>query len=309
MPHEFLDYASKMYYDGTPVLSDEEFDRLAAQQNYNKVGTSSTKEGTLSHYQPMYSLQKCFDIDNPPFPVAKNVLSTPKLDGAAVSLLYVDGTFEVGLTRGDGKVGQMITEKLRSLVPNKIALSGVVQITGEVVAPKSIENSRNYAAGALNLKSVSEFLERDLTFFAYDIYPNIETTYMEAMLSLYDMNFKTVFTDDVVDFPQDGVVYRMNNYNEFINAGYTAHHPRGAFALKETKEGVVTVLRDVVWQVGKSGIVSPVAILDPVNIDGATVSRATLHNMKYITELDLEIGCSVEVIRSGDIIPRIVKRV
>jgi len=309
MSHQFLDYASEMYYKGTPVLSDEEFDRLASQQNYNKVGSPSIKEGTLAHYQQMYSLQKCFDIGNPPFPVTKSVLNTPKLDGAAVSLLYVDGTFETGLTRGDGKVGQVITEKLRCLVPDKISLNGVVQITGEVAAPKSIENSRNYAAGALNLKSVSEFLERDLTFFAYDIYPNIEATYMETMLSLYDMGFKTVFTDDVVDFPQDGIVYRMNSYKDFIEAGYTAHHPRGAFALKEKKDGVITTLRNVVWQVGKSGIVSPVAILDPVNIDGAIVSRATLHNIKYIRELNLEIGCSVEVIRSGDIIPRVVKRI
>ena len=91
--------------------------------------------------------------------------------------------------------------------------------------------------------------------------------------------------------------------------GYTAHHPRGAFALKEQKEGVITELLDVVWQVGKSGVVSPVAILDPVEVEGAIVGRATLHNIEYIRSLDLEIGCKVEVIRSGDIIPRIVRRV
>lgn len=91
--------------------------------------------------------------------------------------------------------------------------------------------------------------------------------------------------------------------------GYTAKHPRGAFALKEVKAGVVTTLRDVVWQLGKSGVVSPVAILDPIVIGEATVSRATLHNIQYIRELNLEIGCQVEVIRSGEIIPRIVGRV
>jgi DNA ligase (NAD+) len=91
--------------------------------------------------------------------------------------------------------------------------------------------------------------------------------------------------------------------------GFTSHHPRGAFALKEQKEGVVTTLLDVVWQVGKSGVVSPVAILEPVVVGEARVSRATLHNIEYIRELDLEIGCQVEVIRSGEIIPRIVKKV
>jgi DNA ligase (NAD+) len=91
--------------------------------------------------------------------------------------------------------------------------------------------------------------------------------------------------------------------------GYTAHHPRGAFALKEQKEGVYTVLLDVVWQVGKSGVVSPVAILQPVEVGDALVSRATLHNIEYIRSLNLEIGCGVEIIRSGEIIPRIVRRV
>ena len=88
-----------------------------------------------------------------------------------------------------------------------------------------------------------------------------------------------------------------------------AHHPRGAFALKEQKEGVITELLDVVWQVGKSGVVSPVAILRPVEVGEALVSRATLHNIEYIRSLNLEIGCNVEVIRSGEIIPRIVRRV
>ena len=91
--------------------------------------------------------------------------------------------------------------------------------------------------------------------------------------------------------------------------GYTAHHPRGAFALKEKKDGVTTELLDVEWQVGKSGVVSPVAILRPIEVGDALVSRATLHNIEYIRSLNLEKGCSVEVIRSGEIIPRIVRRV
>ena len=101
----------------------------------------------------------------------------------------------------------------------------------------------------------------------------------------------------------------LNVYENFEKMGYTAHHPRGAFALKEQKEGVVTKLLDVKWQVGKSGVLSPVAILEPVIIGDAEVSRATLHNIEYIQGLGLEIGCSVEVIRSGEIIPRILRRV
>jgi NAD-dependent DNA ligase len=114
---------------------------------------------------------------------------------------------------------------------------------------------------------------------------------------------------DATGYPTDGEGFRIDSYEAFYRLGYTAHHPRGAFALKEQKEGVITELLDVVWQVGKSGVVSPVAILKPVEVGDALVSRATLHNIEYIRSLNLEIGCSVEVIRSGEIIPRIVRRV
>ena len=110
-------------------------------------------------------------------------------------------------------------------------------------------------------------------------------------------------------YPTDGEVYRIDSYKDFQSMGHTAHHPRGAFALKEKKEGVVTTLLDVKWQVGKSGVVSPVAILEPVTIGDAIVQKATLHNIDYINSLNLEIGCKVEVIRSGEIIPRILRRV
>jgi DNA ligase (NAD+) len=124
----------------------------------------------------------------------------------------------------------------------------------------------------------------------------------------YD-EFSTVIDSDWKEYPHDGKVARVDDIWEFDRLGFTSHHPRGAFALKEKQEGVVTELKDVVWQIGKSGVVSPVAILEPVMIGEATVSRATLHNLRYIKELGLEIGCQVEVIRSGEIIPRVVKRI
>ena len=104
-------------------------------------------------------------------------------------------------------------------------------------------------------------------------------------------------------------MWRIDNEDDFAEEGYTAHHPRVAFALKERAESHISTLRDVVWQVGKSGVVSPVAIIDPVVIGEAVVTRATLHNIGYIQNLGLEIGCNVEVIRSGEIIPRITGRV
>ena len=306
---DFIEKASAYYYSGCPIISDEEFDALVKKYNYDQVGYQVT-DG-VPHLYRMYSLQKVFSLNDIPTPNSKYV-RTPKLDGAAVSLLYVNGHFARGLTRGDGNLGRDITTKLEELVPATVPFSGELQITGEVVCPSSVTNARNVAAGSLNLKDLQEFRARakDLVFVAYDMqFKNDYTFYASAMDALAHEGFNVVTTFDHSNYPTDGWVYRLNNQKAFKKMGYTAHHPRGAFALKEQKEGVHTELLDVVWQVGKSGTVSPVAILNPVEVEGAIVSRATLHNIEYIRSLELEIGCTVEVIRSGDIIPRIVRRV
>ena len=307
---DFLDKASKAYYEGSPIISDAEFDSLADRFGYRQVGYSVT-DG-IPHMFRMYSLQKVFSEADLPTNIDEYIC-TPKLDGAAVSILYVNGGLALALTRGDGNLGRDITDKMRSLVPNQIATKETIQITGEVVAPKSIPNARNYASGALNLKDMDEFEQRDVTFVAYDINHTVQERgrlYAEQTLSiLRDFGFSEVSTFDIDNYPTDGCVYRINSCDRFEGMGFTSHHPRGAVALKEEKDGKITTLVDVVWQVGKSGVVSPVAMLDPVDIDGAIVSRATLHNIEYIRSLELEIGCTVEVIRSGEIIPRILRRV
>ena len=308
---EFLDTASEEYYKGSPVISDEEFDRLAESINYNAVG--SKQDNRTAHHYQMFSLQKVFDneTDKDPFNKYKNaVVVTPKLDGAAVSLLYVKGAFVQGLTRGDGKRGLDVTEHLKTLVPDYfVGTSNVQQITGEVVANKSIKNARNYAAGALSLKSIEEFKSRNLRFIAYGVQPCMHDTWTGDLAQAKAFGFDTVLSDEWNQYPDDGLVFRIDSNEEFEKRGYTAHHPRGAYAFKTIQDGVETELVDVLWNVGKSGVVAPVAILKPIEIEGAIVSRATLHNMAHIEALNLEIGCTVEVIRSGEIIPRIVRRV
>ena len=304
----FLEKASAMYYSGTPILSDAEFDALARLYNYDTVGHTVT-DG-IPHLYKMYSLQKVFDL-NAVESSTSPMVRTPKLDGAAVSLQYVNGHIAQALTRGDGNLGRDITLKLEELVPNVISIKGKIQITGEVVAPDTIPNARNFAAGSLNLKDLMEFRSRakDLRCVAYDIQGVEYERLTNAMDHLAQNGFEVITHFDATGYPTDGEVFRVDNYDAFYKLGYTAHHPRGAFALKEQKDGVITELLDVVWQVGKSGVVSPVAILRPVEVGDALVSRATLHNIEYIRSLNLEIGCSVEVIRSGEIIPRIVRRV
>lgn len=308
----FLAYASAKYYAGEPIISDHEFDRLAKQYNFDDVGAPVDISRAVPHAYRMYSLRKCFvgePIIQLPAPES-TIVKTPKLDGAAISILYIDGKLCLALTRGDGKAGLDITDKVKLLVPNEVSAIGVFQVTGEVVAPKTIPNARNYAAGALNLKSVEEFATRQLSFIAYDCVPSNRQFYVESLVDLEVLGFYTVLgTTDIDRFPTDGLVYRVNDNALFEELGYTDKHPRAAFALKEIQEGVITTLEDVEWQVGRTGVVAPVALLKPVKVGDATVSRATLHNMKYINDLGLEIGCQVEIIRSGEIIPRVVRRV
>lgn len=309
----FLDYASKRYYDGNPIISDAEFDRLAERFDYSYVG-APVSDG-IPHTYPMYSLKKCY-VGEKQIALDGEKVDTPKFDGAAVSLLYVEGKLILALTRGDGKRGLDITDKMRSLVPSTIDYFGMIpeifQINGEVMARKEIPNSRNYAAGALNLKSLEEFLTRKLTFVAYSCQPYITETYTSDMHILHECGFYDVCSAGgylAEEFPTDGKVFRLNSNSDFERAGFTSSHPKGAFALKERVSGVNTKLLDVKWQVGRTGVVSPVAILEPVKIGDATVSKATLHNIKYIQELNLELGCTVEIVRSGEIIPRVVRRV
>lgn len=309
---QFLDSASKAYYAGSPIISDIQFDNLADAFGYQAVGAKVTSK-TAKHLFQMYSLQKYYeDEGNRPLADVRNVACSVKLDGAAISLLYVDGDLVQALTRGDGLEGQIITDKLLAtrLVPHQIPVTGVYQVTGEIVAPASVENSRNYAAGALNLKDAQEFKTRALSFFAYGIQPSLCDTFTKDLSELKRFGFGVINELDLDKiYPCDGLVFRVDDNAQFYEMGFTAKHPRGAYAKKERQAHVETTLLDVEWQVGKSGKVTPVAILAPVYIGDALVSRATLNNPGFIEMLDLQIGDTVAIIRAGEIIPCVLHKV
>ena len=309
----YLNRCRMSYYNGRPLIPDSVYDKLVENTGL-EFAVGHETDSRFAHPFPLYSLQKVFEgEDTPPSYGNTAVVTTPKLDGACVSVIYIDGKYNQALTRGDGKYGIDISNKMKHLVPSFLEfgedfMSGVKQITGEVVCPKELPNARNYASGALNLKDVEEFKRRDLTFIVHSVKPYIGLTWTEDMKFL-DNWFNTATMSNYDEYLQDGLVFRVDQYLPFENLGYTSHHPRGAYALKTRDKGVVTTLLDVVWQTGKSGKVTPVAILDPIEIDDAQISRATLNNMAYIESLNLEIGCQVEVIRAGKIIPCVVGRV
>lgn len=312
---DFLNRAARHYYNGTPIISDEQFDELARLANYTNIGARQHNDIDI-HYRRMYSLQKYYEGEsNRPLEGYLNLSMTPKLDGAAISVLYIEGKLTRVLTRGDGLEGRIVTDKFLAtkLLPHVVDAwrdIAAVQITGEIAAPKHQENSRNYAAGALNLGSTEEFKSRAITFFAYGVYPCFKPTFTEDLQYLSKCGFNTVQDPELTSiYPTDGVVFRVDNNKEFESLGYTSKHPRGAYALKVRGEGVETTLIDVEWNVGKTGKVTPTAILEPIMIGDKQVSRATLNNPGFIEALDLRIGDRVSVIMGGEIIPVITHKV
>ena len=310
---DFLDRANKAYFDGNPIIPDSVFDALAASVGYSRLG-NPVESVKVKHTFPMWSLQKHYEDEGvAPLAGISDVSASPKLDGAALALLYVDGHLVRATTRGDGVEGQDVTEKFlgSKLVPQTVeGLGNVAQIVGEVCAPKHIENARNYAAGALNLKDTAEFRTRAVEFFAYGVEPSQFPTYSEDMKWLKRLGFSTVKDPELHNiYPCDGIVHRVNNNKLFKEMGYTAKHPKGAYALKERQEAVETQILAVEWQVNRTGRVTPVAILEPVKIGDAVISRATLNNVAFIEALGIEIGDTVAVVRSGEVVPRILHKV
>lgn len=307
----------KAYYEGTPLISDAEYDYLVS------VNPDAEKHigphGDVPHLYQMYSLQKYYPGRGDVLPSnIKDYVETPKLDGNAVELVFFQGELVKATTRGDGAYGTDITEKMGMILSHHFSsLTGdLIQVTGEVVATQNVPNARNLAAGALNTKDMTEFNlrieELGLKFIAYGIKPSSNNFYHQDLIDLHDDGFYVPIEVSILDLIKsgniktDGTVYRLNKNSDFESLGYTSKFPRGAFAVKVDAEYVTTKLLDVSWETGRSGKVTPTAILEPVNIDGATIQRATLNNVAFIEAMDLSIGDIVHVIRSGDIIPQIV---
>lgn len=275
----------------------------------------------------MFSLDKKYPCRGDELPTnLSDYIETPKLDGCAVSHIYLYGNYVQSLTRGDGIKGTDRSYNLRQLVPEFVEAfeeMPLAQVKGEVLCSKPVENIRNYASGAVNLKDPREFAERikegGLIFVAYGVQDNPERSsigsyYYNDMQLLSEAQFDTCIDDEVLamatsgQIPTDGIVYRLNSNAQFDKLGYTHKHPRGAFAVKEDAEGEITTVREVIWQVGKSGKVTPVAVFDEISLEGAKTTRATLNNVAYMQGIGLtEIGQQVRVIRAGGVIPKIVE--
>lgn len=309
-----------LYYDvNLPEISDQEFDRLydALEALENAQGwadyDSPTKHvgnssGKVKHKHRLYSLKKVYDSEEIE---SSFKVRAPKIDGANITIIYVKGELSLALTRGDGEFGEDVTHLVRHIqnIPTKVKSTySELVINGECVTDNEVTNFRNYVSGALGLDSADEFKTRNIKFIAHD-WLGIDIDYTARMNIVKTLGFNTIFDSEFCSkYPQDGEVYRLDSYKESQKLGWTSKYPRFAVALKP--RGLLTAiaeLQNVVWVVGRTGSVNPVGIVSPITLDGAVITRVTLHNIGIIEEHSLALGDIIEIERAGGVIPKFLR--
>ncbi len=269
-----------------------------------------------------------------------------KIDGLAASLTYEDGRFVRAATRGNGLIGEDVTHNVKTIksVPLTLDNDDSIEVRGEVYMNKAaflrlnearkeadedpFKNPRNAAAGSIRQLDSKVAAKRDLDMIVYTLAEEDEQstkTQMQVFSHLKNLGFKTNLhkmcktIDDVIkevntiesirhEYPYDidGAVIKVNERDLYKKIGYTAKSPKWAIAYKFKAEEVMTHINDIIFQVGRTGQITPVAVLEPVDVQGSTVSRATLHNDNYIYEKDIRVHDDVLIKKAGDVIPEVV---
>lgn len=263
----------------------------------------------------------------------QNFKITCKYDGNSVNCIYRDGKLERVLTRGDGFTGRDITNKIKHIIPQTIKFKGVCEVRGEVIMRKSVFNAkykdkfanpRNLVAGILGRDD--DAMIEDLCVISYDCKMNDEYYTLDTISELgfntdekpYETTFNCIYDDfdelfermldirEKSDFPLDGFVIKTpSQYKSFF--GENDHDPEWGKAIKFKPVGVETEVIDIEWNIGKTGEFIPKAILNPIDVDGSTVSRVALYNAGYVVNNNIEAGTRVRIAKSGDIIPQIIE--
>ena len=362
---------NKSYYDKSySLISDQEYDKLKKEileleKKYTFLDHNESPSKTvgfkpsknfekIKHKVPMLSLSNAFS-ENDLINFQKKIINfldqkndfeieysaEPKIDGISASLFYKNGKFIRGLSRGDGKEGEDITENLKTIddIPNNIKAKSFpeeIDIRGEVFIKNSdfknlsnkFANPRNAASGSLRQKNPSETKKIPLKFIAYtfgyeknmqiktqsDFLKNLNSwgfkinPFNKKIIGIKKLleNYKDLeIKRDKLDFDIDGIVYKVNEFNLQRRLGNVANAPRWAIAHKFSANSSISEILNIEIQIGRTGALTPVAKIKPVNIGGVMVSNATLHNEDEITRKDIRIGDTVTIERAGDVIPHI----
>jgi len=370
---EILKEANYRYYVmDDPTMPDFEYDRLlreledlenahpemiAADSPTQRVGGEAVSAfEKYVHPVPLMSLQDVFSLEELDEFLEKTLVSfpesgfsvEPKIDGLSVALEYVQGRFVRGATRGDGAVGEDVTENLKTIRSIPMRIENAPErliVRGEVYMPKKsferlnakqeeegkplFANPRNAAAGSLRQLDPKICAQRGLDIYIFNIQlvEGLElATHGETLDYLKDLKFKVIpskilrCTDEIKEFVLsinenrgdlscdiDGAVIKVNDLYQRSAMGATAKCPRWAVAYKYPPEIKETVVEDIVIQVGRTGVLTPKAVVRPVRLAGTTVTNATLHNQDFITERDIRIGDTVRIRKAGEIIPEILE--
>ena len=363
---------NKHYYDlNKPLVNDTEFDKLKLEiinleKKYNFLNHKESPSNSVGfrpskifkkvkHKTAMLSLgnafseqdlvnfeKKIFNFLNNESGLNIEYSAEPKIDGISASLLYKDGKFVTGLSRGDGKEGEDITENLKTIkdIPHEINLKDFpkeIDIRGEVFIQNSdfkdlrnkFANPRNAASGSLRQKDSKETEKIPLKFIAYTFgYEKGLEVFSQAdfLKKLKEWGFKTNPLNkiiktvknliknyneiekkrDQIDFDIDGIVYKVNSFGLQKRLGNVANAPRWAIAHKFSANSGISKIENIEIQIGRTGALTPVAKIKPVNIGGVVVSNATLHNEEEINRKDIRIGDTVTIERAGDVIPHVI---
>lgn len=357
---DILNEAAYAYYNGEPLLmSDEQYDiRLRDLQQleeetgviYSQSPSRNVGAKILSnlpkavHNHKMLSLNKCHSIQEiVEFSNNKELVASVKLDGMTASLLYENGIFVKGESRGNGHVGVDITEHIKQFmnIPLKINKKNRYIVDGECIISDDdfakinqngeYKNSRNLIAGTLNSLDTTVVSQRRAKFIVWDVIEggnsdnltdnlnDAESLGFSVVPFWYPVNLESKKLQSTLDYvfeyasdeglPCDGVVFKFNDIEYGKSLGKTEHHFRNGIAYKKEDDVYKTKLIDVEWNCGKSGQLTPVAIFEPVDIDGSIVNRASLHNVSIFEDLNLCIDDTIEIYKANMIIPQIKRNV
>ena len=296
------------------------------------------KLNKVEHNHPMLSLDKTKDTNEiQKFIYNNDYIAMAKMDGLTCSLKYVDGKLVSAETRGNGLVGEDILHNALQVrnIPKRIDFQNELVVDGEIICTyenfkefeSEYKNPRNFASGSIRLLDSKESSMRRLSFIAWDCISGLEKVekLSTKLLKLNVLGFTVVpfmageySIDDTIStiqsiaqeagYPIDGIVYKYDIISEYEAAGKTDHHFKGGLAYKFYDEEYETILRDVEWTMGRTGVLTPVALLEPINIDGSEVSRASLHNISIMDELGIRYqDTKVMVYKANMIIPQISK--
>ena len=293
------------------------------------------------HQIPMRSLAKTKDVGQlAEFFGDKEYVASVKMDGLSLSLTYRDGKLVSAVTRGNGEIGEDVTHNARIIknIPQTINCEIEIVINGEIICPTDTfeenfaddyKNPRNFASGSIRLLNSNECDNRKLKFIAWDCVKGTGfETYVERLSFITLLGFdiapwmkkpEVLSYHYVIDwlkinantnkYPLDGIVFRFNDIAYGESLGSTAHHPNHSIAFKFTDESVTTYLRNIEYEPSRNGVLTPIAIFEPVELEGSIVSRASLHNLSVMAELNdgyCHVGDELEIIKSNQIIPQVI---